>query len=732
VESENTNGFIRFGVFEVNLRVGELRRQGVKVKLQEKPFQVFAMLLERPGELVTREELRDRIWPAGIFVDYEKSISKAVNKIREALGDSSENPRFIETLPRRGYRFLVPVETGQAAKPITLPLSDVTAQLKPVAPSSVRQPVVGVLATLFLAITVSIGIWISVKLALREPGPSALIAMPLTAYPGRQSLPDFSPDGNQVAFVWEGPEQDNTDIYVKLIGTENLLRLTKDPANDYAPAWSPDGRYVAFLRDLPLERAAVMLVPSLGGPPERRLSETAAVDDGKVGGACPGLSWSPDGKWLAIRDRQVGETQDSVYLLSVETGEKRRLTHPPPGSGDGTPVFSPDGKRLAFSRTFTFGVSEVHVLDLSNGQTVTGAPRQISFRKQWTSGLAWTRNGREIVFASGSGLSGGAVALWRVSASGSGEPHLLALAGEHGRWPAISRHGDRLAFVRNYSNDENIWRLNLSGQNGKAGNAVKLIASTRNDYVPQYSPDGKRIVFISQRTGGDEVWVCNSDGSGLVQLTSLGAAITGCPRWSPDGARIVFDSNAVGTFDVYVIDASGSQPKRVTDHPADDAVASWSKDGRSIYFVSNRTKSWEVWKMPADGGAATQVTRNGGYVAFESVDGELLYYAKRLEEGKLWRMPVRGGEETEVLDNIEGSSYAVLDNGIYFIRPPEAGGSPALEFLEFATSSIQHIASIPQLAVWRGLSVSADGRYALYTQEDQVPGSDLMLVENFR
>ena len=126
------------------------------------------------------------------------------------------------------------------------------------------------------------------------------------------------------------------------------------------------------------------------------------------------------------------------------------------------------------------------------------------------------------------------------------------------------------------------------------------------------------------------------------------------------------------------------------------------------------------------------MTRNGGYVASESVDGKLLYYAKRLEKGKLWRMPVRGGEETEDLDNIEGSSCAVLDNGIYFIRPPEAGGSPALEFLDFATSSIQHIASIPQLAVWRGLSVSADGRYALYTQEDQVPGSDLMLVENFR
>ena len=130
------------------------------------------------------------------------------------------------------------------------------------------------------------GVWISVTRALREPGPSGLIAVPLTTYPGRQSLPGFSPDGNQVAFVWDGPEQDNTDIYVKLIGTENLLRLTNDPARDYAPAWSPDGRYIAFLRDLPLARAAVLLVPSIGGPPERRLAETAAVDDGKVGGAC--------------------------------------------------------------------------------------------------------------------------------------------------------------------------------------------------------------------------------------------------------------------------------------------------------------------------------------------------------------------------------------------------------------------------------------------------------------
>jgi eukaryotic-like serine/threonine-protein kinase len=124
VPGENTS-FIRFGVFEVDLRARELRRQGSKVKLQDQPFQVLAMLLERPGQVVTRDELRARIWPDGVFVDFDKSLSKAINKIREALGDSPENSRFIETLAKRGYRFLVPVESGHPAKLRELPLPSV-------------------------------------------------------------------------------------------------------------------------------------------------------------------------------------------------------------------------------------------------------------------------------------------------------------------------------------------------------------------------------------------------------------------------------------------------------------------------------------------------------------------------------------------------------------------------------------------------------------------------------
>jgi Tol biopolymer transport system component/DNA-binding winged helix-turn-helix (wHTH) protein len=732
VQLENNHKIVRFGVFEVDMRTSELRRRGSKVKLQDQPFQVLAMLLEKPGEVVTREELRDRLWPDGVFVDFDKSLSKAVYKVRDALGDSPANSRFIETLARRGYRFLAPVElvhpaNPTAASPLTPPAK---STFIPLSRGRKRQVLWGITATLAMTIVVGASVWVSRNRRVREARQPGLIAVPLTTYPGRQLFPSFSPDGNQVAFTWDGPKLDNPDIYLKPNGTENLLRLTQNPASDYAPAWSPDGRYIAFLRDLPASHVAVMMIPSFGGPPERQLTEIRSVtDDPKIGEALPGLSWSPDGKWLVTKDRGPGEANESLYLLSTDSGEKRRLTFPPSHCGDGTPAFSPDGRSIAFSRTFTLGVSELFLLEVSKDLLPKSPPKQLTFTRQWTVGLTWTPDGREIVYSSGSPMAGGSVELRRVSLSGSGEPRLLAFAGEHGQWPAISGRGNRLAFARIYANDENIWRLDLSA--GKATKPIKMIASTRCDRDPQYSPDGKRVVLISQRSGRDEVWVCNSDGSGAVQLTALGAAITGCPRWSPDGTRIVFDSNAVGTFDVYVIDADGGQPKHLTYDLADDGMASWSRDGRFIYFVSNRTKTWEIWKIPATGGEATLVTQNGGYVASESVDGATLYYAKRPTESSLWRRPVRGGEETQIVDSIYGIGFAVLDNGIYFERPPETGGSPTLRFLSLKTGAIKTIASIPRL-INQGLSVSPDGRYALYTQQDQVPGSDLMVVENFR
>jgi Tol biopolymer transport system component len=209
----------------------------------------------------------------------------------------------------------------------------------------------------------------------------------------------------------------------------------------------------------------------------------------------------------------------------------------------------------------------------------------------------------------------------------------------------------------------------------------------------------------------------------------LGATVVGCPRWSPDGQRIVFDSNIEGQFEIYQIDANGGRPQRLTYHPANDAVASYSRDGHWIYFCSDRTGRWEIWKVLATGGQAVQVTRNGGYVAFESLDGAFVYYTKDLYTSDLWRIPVGGGNEVEIVKSLMGNGFALAHTGIYF-EQPNNNGSTSLKFLSFATGKASVLATITR-PLDDDLSVSPDERYLLYTQLDRA-GSDLMLVENFR
>ena len=397
---------------------------------------------------------------------------------------------------------------------------------------------------------------------------------------------------------------------------------------------------------------------------------------------------------------------------------------------DAGPAFAPDGRTLAFVRSEALALSELYLLPLSPTFIPAGEPRRLTAQKHFASGPAWTPDGREIVYASGQWDN---LSLWRVPVSGTHPPRRLEFAGDHSDHPAISRQG-RLAYSQT-SQDVNIWRAALSDA-GHADRPRPFIASTRVEGNPQYSPDGKRIVFVSDRGGSPEIWVCDQDGANAMQLTSMGAAITGSPRWSPDGARIVFDSNREGQFELYSMNAVGGAPQRLTNHPAADCCASWAHNGRWIYFMSNRTGARQVWKMPAAGGEAVQLTKNGGVVAFESPDGKFVYYSERAGEGErngsggLRSVPVDGGEETPVLPSVTFLNFAVTNAGIYFIPRADEQGRYAMEFFSFANHRKRQLFSLSG-PVGTGLSVSPDARWILYTVSDELR-SDLMLVENFR
>jgi eukaryotic-like serine/threonine-protein kinase len=572
---------------------------------------------------------------------------------------------------------------------------------------------------------VAVAVWFY-RSSIKVPE-APLTVVPLTSYPGSESEPSFSPDGNQVAFSWDGEKQDNFDIYIKLIGPGKPLRLTHDPASDSNPAWSPDGRSVAFLRELPRGKAAVLMIPALGGR-ERKLAEVHNLQYfGSFGLTWSfGLAWSLDGRWLVISDRRSAEEPSGLFLLSSQTGEKRRLTSPPAKSvGDIGPAFSPDGRTLAFVRLVGALTSDLYLLTLSNDLKPIGEPTQITFNNWSVHNPVWTSDGREIIFPSN---RGGSFSLWRTAASAAGQPQRLASVGEGADELTISRPG-RLVYTRSRY-DIGIWRLQVPGSHGKATPPMNFIPSTHSEYLPQFSPDGKRIAFESGRSGSEEIWVCDSDGSNPVPLTSLGSH-SGTPRWSPDGTRIVFDSRPEGQPEIYVINSEGGVPQRLTNNPSDDTAASWSRDGRWIYFASNRTGAYQVWKIPASGGAGAPVTGKGGFAALESLDGNTLYYAKSREATSLWKVPVEGGEERQVLGALSyWANFALVDQGIYFIPRSEWAAGSSIQFFNFATERIRPIGAIEK-PVFFGLSVSPDGRWILYSQFDQ-GGSDLMLVENFR
>jgi Tol biopolymer transport system component/serine/threonine protein kinase len=531
--------------------------------------------------------------------------------------------------------------------------------------------------------------------------------VPFTSFPGHQDDARFSPDGNQIAFSWDGEKGDNWDIYAKLIGTEKPLRLTTDAGEDRFPAWSPDGRYIAFCRYNNEGEVRIYVVPALGGP-ERRLPTPSLYwyDWAEY------FDWSRDGKYLVYVDKQTR----TLFLVAADNpDDKRRLTISTGQTADLSPRFSPDGKTVAFLRQGGAIARDVFLARLAGEE-----PKRLTFDNVIIRGLDWTPDGAYIVFSSDR-LSGQG-RLWKVAASG-GQPEPLPVGQGGAYYPSLSRDGRRLAYTQGDTNT-NIWRYEVRGTTGRSAPPTELIASTGENFDPQYSPDGKRIVFVSSRSGSREIWVCDSNGSNPRQLTFFGGPHVGMPFWSPDGREILFVATREGRGGMYVVSEEGGQPRNVKD------MASWSRDGKWIYFASDRSGTWQVWKRPAEGGQAVQVMKQGGLRPFESPDGKTVYYENG--EGEvpgLWKVPVEGGEETMVLEQLgspDWLSWGLTTEGIYFYH----ASTKTIEFFSFATHKTAQIAKL-ESPPDTGLAVSPDGRWMLYAKLDQ-DTSHIMLVENFR
>jgi Tol biopolymer transport system component/DNA-binding winged helix-turn-helix (wHTH) protein len=706
----------QFGPFRLDSGERALYRDGQPVALTPKLAATLIVLIEKRGHIVEKAELMQSVWPDTIVE--EGNLTQNVHSLRKLLGDRIASGVIIETVARRGYRLMGNVIEESAGDP-QIARAHVDPQSEhAAAPIAVAgTPRVWVSAAVVLAVSVGILAWSSpwrmpIADAVASDPRGAHRIVPVTSLPGEKVRPAISPDGTRVTFSWNRGE--GHDLYVKNTATDATLLLAR--GGSYS-AWSPDGISVAFIRRFIDEhgdpQAAVLTVPAHGGSTRQLWIAPAPL----VG---TGLDWSPDGKHVVLSARTAVGMPQRLLVIATASGEPRWLSDPPAGSdGDTLPIFSPAGDSIAFSRE-TERDSFIGIMRLAGGEL-----RQLSSGGHSVGRLAWDRDGHALVFSAGRQGNG----LWRVSiATGKTEP--IPGVGEGAGDPSVSRLSGRLVFTQTLL-DQNLYRVDLRAH---LKTPVRLLsASTRRDVQGDISPDGSRIAFASTRSGAAEIWTTELDGSAPAQLTDLRTACRH-PRWSPDGRSIAFSASEPGTRrqHIYVVDASSGLVRRLTSGSSIDGWPTWSRDARWVYFTSTDSAVREIWKVPIGGGPATQVTKSDALKAWESSDGQSLFYST--DRAALWRMPVVGGPSELVFEfppgTAWGGEWVPANTGIYWMN--EALPRPTIELLTLATGQVTTVFTPPgDYDAGGGFSVSSDERWLVIGQRDYFT-SDIMMVDKLR
>jgi Tol biopolymer transport system component/DNA-binding winged helix-turn-helix (wHTH) protein len=701
------------------------------VQVGPKVMGVLVELAREPGWVRSQEELREAVWGTPHVSD--EVVRRAVYELRKILGERAGEARFIETIPRAGYRLVAPVSatdvesgpgattpgSGAAVAGAGAALDPVVAATTAAAPApgthDRRLPRAAWLAAAATALAVVFSIvWVSGQ--RRLPAPPRIV--PLTSYPGLEFDPALSPDGDRVAFIRSRPDGKETALWVKVVGSESLLRLADAVES---PTWSPDGRYLAFVakaNGAPGEqngepRWEIRRVPALGGP----VQPLAAL-----GSRRPyGLAWSPDGASLALGWAESDGEPYSIVLLDPATGDRRRLTGPPPAiSGDGEPAWSPDGTRIAFLRNVYPLIQDLYTVPAAGGpaRRITASPRKIR-------DVEWSADGSKLLFTL---YDAGDHRLWTVPAAG-GEPAPAPVGAEGAMTLTRDAGRGRLAYSR-YAFRFRLLRLDLASGESRP---IPALSSTRLDGEASVSPEGGRLAFASTRSGSFEIWISGDDWSGARRLTDFGGPYTGQPSWSPGGEWIAFTSTAGGDADVWRVASRGGLPERLTSATSHEVAPWWSGDARWLYYSSDRTGSWELWRQPAAPAAggerqAEQVTRGGGHRAAESPDRRWIYFDRRGEPG-LWRLPAGGGRVEPVpirLGPGQSGNWAVGPGGVYFVaKSPE---HDSVLYLLDGGREARQVAVLEDWPMSHSLALAPGAPWLIYSQAHGVE-SDIVLVD---
>ncbi|MBI4892991.1 MAG: PD40 domain-containing protein [Acidobacteria bacterium] len=658
------------GPFVVDLALHVVRKHGERLALTPKVFEALVVFLRSSNRVLTRDELLEALWPGQLVT--EANLNQHMSMLRKALGGGASGEKFLLTVPGKGYQWLLPVEERDA-------------------PGWGKAWWAGAVAA--AVVLGGLG-WVMWR---QKPG-GMLRYRPVTRLQGAEFQPAISGDGKRVAFVWDLEGRAGAQIYLVDRDSQKPVRVSQGKGSCRSPVWSPDGMRVAYVC-VEVGRGEVLITTPGGGT-----EKAGELHGASYGLVSKQLDWSPDGRRLAVSDKSAEREPFTVWEIDLETKKRRALTVPPANAvGDLEPRYSPDGQWLAFVRQ---EIRFRHALMVGPAQG--GEPVTVRRENTEISGLDWSGGGRSLLYCSS---PRGEYRVWKLEWHGKGgaTPEATELHAEHAIQFSVSRKTNSMVYSV-FHQDLDIWRLTL-GQGKEEGQWQRLIASTGDDSMPQYSPDGTRICFRSNRSGEEQLWLSDAEGGEAVQVTQ-GNLWPTLGRWSPEGKRLTF--NRYGVQECYVIwpdeRERGAWRLDGGEHP------SFSSDGSAlIYLVEGTLRKREF----GDAGKDTPIAKHtdGGYPTQSSADGRYIYYTGGRTDPSIWRADTRTGQESEVVRGLLPGCWACWSlgkDGLYYIGAETAAGANAkLLVVNPDGGQPRVLAEIPPPMPSLGtgaLSVSPDGR----------------------
>jgi DNA-binding winged helix-turn-helix (wHTH) protein/Tol biopolymer transport system component len=715
---------IRFGIFEVDLHSGELRRQGYKVKLQDQPFQLLMMLLEHPGDVITREELQRQLWPADTFVDFERGLNRAINKLREALGDDADAPHFIETLPRRGYRFLAPVETAVPREAeaavrnrlvlIQPDLPDVSHTENNVpAPAAPRRQVLPWAVAAVLALVAVFGYWKQWR-APQNVQDRPFLQLDLDVGPDEFFQPAISPDGTRIVFASKGAlairRLDQTKS-TRLAGTEGA----------FFPFFSPNGQWVAFFAARKLQKVAIE-----GGAPVVLCDAT-----GPGGG-----TWADDDNIVAT----LNANKEGVSRIPAAGGAPQPLTDPKSDSGAFMhfwPQVLPGGKGLLFAATSASGQGSLRVLALDSGKLRTLVENSTYGRFLPSGYVVYYQ--RETLFAAPMDAD-------RMELTGPAVPLVygVSMSGDRADFD-VSTSGT-LVYRRGTAQDS------LPSWLYSSGKIEPVLAKAANYSSPRLSPDGTRLALSVIEEGKQSLWVYDLRRETWDRLTSEGDPEEGdpefLPTWTPDGEFLAFRSG--NTLAWTQSDGSG-KVERLPGVSPNAGPWSFSTDGKWLAFWPLQPGS-DLWTVPVErtpgvlrfgqpqpllrqpgSKGAPAISPDNRWLAYTSdASGRFEIYVmpfspQRTATGRKWLVSNGGGIGPIWSHNGRELFYMGADRRVHVAVYTVKGDSFVADKPRFWSDK-----QVADLSSFPGFDVAPDGKrvLALFASEDPKPETILHLLLN--